>query len=78
MVMNHELCFDNCLSLQITVRFDYQWLDETFREMATYAFFVLTGYKFRPASANTYFTVPSDEIEPDDEDDKTDVVYVLR
>ncbi|KAG5313714.1 GP107 protein, partial [Acromyrmex insinuator] len=60
--------------LKITVRFDYQWLDETFREMATYAFFVLTGYKFRPASANTYFTVPSDDIEPDDEDDKTDVV----
>jgi len=42
MVMNYEL-FDNRLSLQITVRFDYQWLDETFREMATYAFFVLTG-----------------------------------
>ncbi|KAL6253625.1 hypothetical protein P5V15_012340 [Pogonomyrmex californicus] len=60
--------------LKITVRFDYQWLDETFREMATYAFFVLTGYKFRPASANPYFTVPSDEVDPDDEDDKTDVV----
>ncbi|XP_012528626.1 protein GPR107 [Monomorium pharaonis] len=60
--------------LKITVRFDYQWLDETFREMATYAFFVLTGYKFRPASATTYFTVPSDEVDPDDEDDKTDVV----
>ncbi|XP_020290780.1 protein GPR107 [Pseudomyrmex gracilis] len=60
--------------LKITVRFDYQWLDETFREMATYAFFVLTGYKFRPASANPYFTVPSDEMEPDDEDDKDIVV----
>ncbi|KAL0118400.1 hypothetical protein PUN28_009214 [Cardiocondyla obscurior] len=60
--------------LKITVRFDYQWLDETFREMATYAFFVLTGYKFRPASATTYFTVPSDEVDPDDDDDKTDVV----
>lgn len=59
--------------LKITVRFDYQWLDETFREMATYAFFVLTGYKFRPASANPYFTVPSDEMESS-EDDKTDVV----
>ncbi|XP_072744487.1 protein GPR107 isoform X2 [Anoplolepis gracilipes] len=59
--------------LKITVRFDYQWLDETFREMATYAFFVLTGYKFRPASANPYFTVPSDDVEQD-EDDKVDVV----
>lgn len=67
----------NRFSSQITVRFDYQWLDETFREMATYAFFVLTGYKFRPASATTYFTVPSDEVEPEDED-KTDVVYVSK
>jgi len=43
--------------------------------MATYAFFVLTGYKFRPASANPYFMAPTDDTE-DDEDDKTDVVYV--
>lgn len=77
-VANHKhWCDPIIVSLsQITVRFDYQWLDETFREMATYAFFVLTGYKFRPASATTYFTVPNDEVEPDDEDDKTDVVYV--
>ncbi|XP_011145733.1 protein GPR107 isoform X2 [Harpegnathos saltator] len=62
--------------LKITVRFEYQWLDETFREMATYVFFVLTGYKFRPASTNPYFTVPSDEVrlDDDDDDDRMDVV----
>ncbi|KAG7211220.1 hypothetical protein KM043_010535 [Ampulex compressa] len=60
--------------LKITVPFQYEWLDELFREMATYVFFVLTGYKFRPASANPYFTVATDEMEQLDEDDEMDVV----
>lgn len=47
--------------LQITVPFQYEWLDEMFHEMATYVFFVLTGYKFRPASANPYFQLSVDE-----------------
>lgn len=53
-----------CL-LKITVPFQYEWLDEMFREMATYVFFVLTGYKFRPASANPYFAVSDDDDEMD-------------
>lgn len=57
---------------QISVPFQYEWLDEMFREMATYVFFVLTGYKFRPASANPYFTMSSEELAQDD--DETDVV----
>lgn len=32
-----------------------------FREMATYVFFVMTGYKFRPAGNNPYFHVDSDD-----------------
>ncbi|KAH8344696.1 hypothetical protein KR067_003837 [Drosophila pandora] len=52
--------------LQMTVVFQYAWLDEMFREMTTYVFFVLTGYKFRPVSSHPYFTVP-DEDEDDDE-----------
>ncbi|XP_076681749.1 protein GPR107 isoform X2 [Andrena cerasifolii] len=60
--------------LKITVPFQYEWLDEMFREMATYVFFVLTGYKFRPASANPYFTLTSDETIQADEDDEVDVV----
>lgn len=57
----------------MTVPFQYEWLDEMFRQMATYIFFVLTGYKFRPASANPYFTVNDDL---DGDDDEIDVVYV--
>lgn len=49
--------------LRITVPFQYGWLDEMFREMATYVFFVLTGYTFRPASQNPYFAVPDDDAE---------------
>ncbi|XP_043248119.1 protein GPR107 isoform X2 [Colletes gigas] len=60
--------------LKITVPFQYEWLDEMFREMATYVFFVVTGYKFRPASANPYFTLTTDETSQADEDDEMDVV----
>ena len=37
-----------------------------FREMATYVFFVLTGYKFRPTPTHPYFNVrdeSDDEVE---------------
>ncbi|XP_037937664.1 protein GPR107 [Teleopsis dalmanni] len=56
--------------LKMTVAFQYAWLDEMFHEMATYVFFVLTGYKFRPASSHPYFAVG-------DEDPDDDVVEVL-
>ncbi|XP_063986685.1 protein GPR107 isoform X1 [Diachasmimorpha longicaudata] len=59
--------------LKMTVPFQYEWLDEMFREMATYIFFVLTGYKFRPASANPYFTV-NDDLAANEDDDEMDVV----
>lgn len=50
---------------QNTVPFQYSWIDEMFREMATFVFFVMTGYKFRPAAANPYFTpTHGDDIEP--------------
>ncbi|XP_023949176.1 protein GPR107 [Bicyclus anynana] len=42
--------------LENTVPFQLTWVDEMFREMATFVFFVTTGYKFRPAAANPYFT----------------------
>lgn len=44
--------------------------------MFTYVFFVLTGYKFRAASTNPYFTSTNDETTPADDDDETDVVWV--
>ncbi|CAG9138159.1 unnamed protein product [Plutella xylostella] len=50
--------------LKITVPFQYSWIDEMFRELATFVFFVTTGYKFRPAAANPYFTPSTDDVEP--------------
>ncbi|XP_038064114.1 protein GPR107-like [Patiria miniata] len=50
--------------LKVTVPFRYMWLDEFFFEIATYCFFVITAYKFRPGSDNPYLQIPSD-----DEDD---------
>lgn len=61
------LNFDN----QMTVPFQYEWLDKFFKEIATFVFFVLTGYKFRPAPDNPYLNVPRE----DDED--MDVVSVI-
>ncbi|QQP50840.1 Lung seven transmembrane receptorlike [Caligus rogercresseyi] len=49
--------------LKITVPFKYEWLDETFLEAATFLFFVSTGYKFRPASNNPIFSVPTEDYE---------------
>lgn len=52
--------------LKITVPFQYAWLNEMFREMATYVFFVLTAYKFRPAAHNPYFSLSTDDEEEED------------
>ncbi|KAL4717442.1 hypothetical protein ACJJTC_000591 [Scirpophaga incertulas] len=53
--------------LKIAVPFQYSWIDEMFRETATFVFFVTTGYKFRPAAANPYFTAnhDDDDVEPE-------------
>lgn len=52
--------------LKITVPFQYSWIDEMFRETATIVFFATTGYKFRPAAANPYFTAShADDVEPE-------------
>lgn len=56
--------------LKMTVPFQYGWLDEMLREMATYVFFVLTAYKFRPAAHNPYYALNED----DDDDDEMDQV----
>ena len=55
--------------LKMTVAFQYEWLDEMFHEMATYVFFVLTGYKFRPVSSHPYF-----EVSNEDDDEEVEVL----
>ena len=52
--------------LRITTPFQYEWLDDMFREMATYVFFVVTGYKFRPAVNNPYLLLADDEEEDEE------------
>ncbi|KAM4595664.1 protein GPR108 [Fundulus diaphanus] len=47
--------------LKITMPFQWQWCYEFLVEVSTLFFFVLTGYKFRPASNNPYLTLPQDE-----------------
>lgn len=47
--------------IKITVPFQFMWLDEFFTESATFLFFVLTGYKFRPVNNNPYLHIPQDE-----------------
>ncbi|XP_039511438.1 protein GPR108 isoform X2 [Pimephales promelas] len=47
--------------LKVTVPFQWQWCQEFLVEVSTLIFFVLTGFKFRPASNNPYLQLPQDE-----------------
>lgn len=47
--------------LRVTMAFQWQWCYELLVEVSTLIFFVLTGYKFRPASNNPYLQLPLDE-----------------
>lgn len=47
--------------LKVTMPFQWQWCYELLVEVSTLIFFVLTGYKFRPASNNPYLQLPLDE-----------------
>ncbi|KAL4218634.1 hypothetical protein ACF0H5_021223 [Mactra antiquata] len=58
--------------LKMTVPFKYEWLNELFRELATILFFIITGYKFKPAADNPYLQVPTE----DDEEMEMDEVIV--
>ncbi|KAM5299063.1 protein GPR107 [Ctenodactylus gundi] len=50
--------------LKLAVPFQWKWLYQLLDEMATLVFFVLTGYKFRPASDNPYL-----QLSQEDDDD---------
>uniref|UniRef100_A0A452FR77 G protein-coupled receptor 107 n=1 Tax=Capra hircus TaxID=9925 RepID=A0A452FR77_CAPHI len=47
--------------LKLAVPFQWKWLYQLLDEMATLVFFVLTGYKFRPASDNPYLQLSQEE-----------------
>ncbi|KAM8802036.1 protein GPR107 [Rhynchonycteris naso] len=47
--------------LKFAVPFQWKWLYQLLDEMATLVFFVLTGYKFRPASDNPYLQLSQED-----------------
>ena len=47
--------------LTASIPFHSLWVGDLFTEIATLAFFLLTGYKFRPASDNPYLSVASED-----------------
>jgi Lung seven transmembrane receptor len=49
--------------LAATIPFYYLWLGQMSTELATLIFFVVTGYKFRPAIDNPYLPVRSEGAE---------------
>ncbi|XP_056678550.1 protein GPR108 [Monodelphis domestica] len=51
--------------LRVSVPFQWQWLNELLVEVSTLVFFILTGYKFRPASNNPYLQLPQEDDEED-------------
>ncbi|XP_065275147.1 protein GPR108 isoform X2 [Emys orbicularis] len=53
--------------LKFTVPFQWQWLYELLVEVSTLVFFILTGYKFRPASNNPYLQLPQEDEEEEEE-----------
>ena len=52
--------------LAATLPFQLLWLRYLFTEVATFAFYVITGYKFKPAEDNPYLPVAKDDPELDD------------
>ena len=47
--------------LEATIPFYMLWLGPLFTELATFVFYVITGYKFRPALDNPYLSLSTDE-----------------
>jgi hypothetical protein len=51
-----------------TIPYYLLWLSPLFTELATLVFFVITGYKFRPAADNPYLQVSADDDDEEGED----------
>ena len=49
--------------LAATIPFYLLWLGAMFTELATLLFFVVTGYKFKPAKDNPYLPVGAEDAE---------------
>jgi hypothetical protein len=49
--------------LKSTVEYELRWTAAFFNELATLAYYVATGYMFRPEEENMYFSLKHDEDE---------------
>mmetsp|Transcript_26161 Transcript_26161/g.49709 ORF Transcript_26161/g.49709 Transcript_26161/m.49709 type:complete len:442 (-) Transcript_26161:342-1667(-) len=49
--------------LKSTTPYQYVWLSDAAGELATLAFYCITGYLFRPAADNPYFALEPEELE---------------
>ncbi|KAH7294912.1 hypothetical protein KP509_27G024600 [Ceratopteris richardii] len=50
-------------ALQTATSYHYRWVSEMAKELVTLAFYVFTGYSFRPVPHNPYFVLDEDEEE---------------
>eukprot|EP01102_Stenamoeba_stenopodia_P016809 TRINITY_DN5911_c0_g3_i1.p1 TRINITY_DN5911_c0_g3~~TRINITY_DN5911_c0_g3_i1.p1 ORF type:complete len:439 (+),score=98.89 TRINITY_DN5911_c0_g3_i1:287-1603(+) len=57
--------------LDATLPFRWVWLGDFFTEMATFAFYLTTGYKFRPVPDNPFFTLDDDDEKPSSHSEKS-------
>ncbi|KAG8069517.1 hypothetical protein GUJ93_ZPchr0006g40833 [Zizania palustris] len=48
-------------ALMTITSYQYQWTSDAAKELATLAFYVFTGYKFRPEVHNPYFAIDEEE-----------------
>nr|QVK45773.1 G protein-coupled receptor [Proales similis] len=53
--------------LQQILPFQYEWFDELAVELVTFTFFVMTAYKFQPASSNPYLQLNQEDQIEDEE-----------
>ena len=56
------------------ISFRYEWFDELSTEVVTFTFFVMTAYKFQPASNNPYLQLNQN---PDDGEDDGETTEFL-
>lgn len=51
------------LALKIIISYQFSWTCDLMTELATLAFYIFTGYRFRPESHNPYFRLDDEEEE---------------
>eukprot|EP00163_Fabomonas_tropica_P030978 TRINITY_DN7210_c0_g1_i1.p1 TRINITY_DN7210_c0_g1~~TRINITY_DN7210_c0_g1_i1.p1 ORF type:complete len:436 (-),score=89.68 TRINITY_DN7210_c0_g1_i1:370-1677(-) len=53
--------------MSVSLPYRHVWISNFSSELAAFAFYIFTGYKFRPVSNNPYFLVESNDIDEEEE-----------